>query len=41
MELAGVSKETPDPKGGSIVRDSDGNAIGMFEETAQRIIRQA
>ena len=41
MELAGISKETPDPKGGSIVRDSDGNAIGMFEETAQRIIRQA
>lgn len=41
MELAGISKETPDPKGGSIVRDSEGNAIGMFEETAQRIIHQA
>lgn len=41
MELAGITKETPDPKGGSIVKDSDGNPIGVFEETAQRIIRQA
>ncbi|MEP7269189.1 MAG: amidohydrolase [Saprospiraceae bacterium] len=41
MELAGITKETPDPKGGSIVRDAQGNAIGMFEETAQGIVRQA
>lgn len=41
MQLAGITKETPDPKGGTIVRDAQGNAIGMFEERAQGIIRQA
>ena len=38
--MAGVSKETPNPKGGAIVRDDQGDAIGMFEETAQSIINQ-
>ena len=41
MELAGVSKETPDPFGGEIVRDASGDAIGVFEERAQAIIRDA
>ena len=41
MELAGISRETPDPKGGTIVRDARGDAIGMFEERAQVIIYQA
>ena len=41
MELAGVSKETPNPSGGEIVRDSRGEAIGVFEERAQAIIRAA
>lgn len=41
MKLAGVTKETPDPRGGEIVRDENGNAIGMFEERAQAIIREA
>jgi predicted amidohydrolase YtcJ len=40
MDLAGVSKETPNPMGGEIVRDKDGNAIGVFEERAMRIIRE-
>ncbi|GLR19302.1 amidohydrolase [Portibacter lacus] len=34
MEMAGISKETTDPSGGRIVRDKEGNAIGMFEERA-------
>lgn len=38
MELAGITAETPDPFGGEIVRDSRGEAIGVFEETAQRLI---
>lgn len=38
MEMAGVNKETPDPAGGEIVRDDSGEAIGVFEERAQRII---
>ena len=38
MELAGITSETPNPVGGEIVRDSRGAAIGMFEETAQRLV---
>lgn len=41
MEIAGVTAETPSPAGGEIVRDDQGNAIGVFEERAQSIIRQA
>lgn len=41
MELAGVSAETPNPSGGEIVRDSRGEAIGVFEERAQAVIRAA
>ena len=40
MDLAGVSKETPDPSGGRIVRDASGEAIGVFEETAMSIINR-
>jgi predicted amidohydrolase YtcJ len=39
MEAAGINLETPDPKGGEIVRDpTTGEAIGVFEEKAQNII---
>ncbi len=41
MEIAGLSVETPNPAGGRIVRDSDGDAIGVFEERAMSIIREA
>lgn len=41
MEIAGLSIETPNPSGGRIVRDSDGEAIGVFEERAMSIIREA
>ncbi len=41
MELAGITVETPDPTGGKIVRDSRGEAIGMFEERAQGIVGAA
>ncbi len=41
MELAGVSRETPNPLGGEVVRDSRGEAIGVFEETAMNIIKSA
>ncbi len=39
MELAGISIETPSPSGGSIVRNEQGEAIGVFEERAMGIIR--
>jgi predicted amidohydrolase YtcJ len=38
MEMAGITNETPDPAGGRIVRDSLGNPIGVFEETAEDLI---
>jgi len=40
MDLAGVSKETPDPTGGHIVRDASGEAIGVFEERAMSVINR-
>ena len=41
MELVKITKETPNPKGGEIVKDSDGNPIGAFRETAQGLLRKA
>ena len=41
MQLAGVGKEMPDPKGGHIVRDSEGLAIGVFEERGMNTIWEA
>ena len=38
MKIAGVSTETPDPIGGEIVRDRKGNAVGVFEERAMKVI---
>jgi predicted amidohydrolase YtcJ len=40
MRLAGISKETPDPIGGRIVRDLKGNPVGVFEENAMDLITQ-
>lgn len=41
MSAAGVTVETGDPAGGHIVRDEQGAAIGVFEERAMTLIRQA
>jgi len=41
MELAGITKDTPNPRGGKIIRDSLGNAIGVFEEEAMDLITKA
>jgi len=41
MELGGITKDTPDPPGGEIVRDPDGNPIGVFRETAQGLVGKA
>lgn len=40
MQLAGISRETPDPLGGRIVRDAKGNPVGVFEENAMSLIDQ-
>jgi predicted amidohydrolase YtcJ len=41
MELAGITKSTPDPPGGEIVKDTSGNLVGVFRETAQWFLREA
>jgi predicted amidohydrolase YtcJ len=41
MELAGITKDTQDPPGGEIIKDSEGNPIGAFRETAQGLLRRA
>lgn len=41
MELAGINAETPNPFGGEIVRDSRGEAIGVFLETAENLVGDA
>lgn len=38
IELAGVTKDTPDPKNGRIERQPDGTPSGCFRETAQDLI---
>ena len=40
MELAAIDADTPDPDGGTIVRDSDGEATGVLRETAQGLVRR-
>ncbi len=41
LEQAGISRQTPHPRGGEIVRDDPGNPTGMLRETAQAPVRQA
>ncbi len=41
MEMAGIDRNTPDPRGGEIVRDESGEPIGAFRETAQRLLGPA
>lgn len=41
MQLANVSRETPDPDGGRILRDQQGDPTGVFEERAMDLITDA
>lgn len=38
LELAGITKDTPDPVDGVIVRDQDGEPTGYLQEGAQRLV---
>ncbi len=40
MELAGIDRDTKDPVGGQIVRDENGDATGVFVDTAERYIEE-
>ena len=41
MKLAGVTRATPDPVGGVIVRDATGEPTGVFKDAAQDLIAKA
>lgn len=41
MELAGIDRNTPDPVGGTIVRDSEGNPTGFLRQAAQGLATRA
>jgi hypothetical protein len=41
MRVAGVTSATPDPEGGRIIRDANGNPTGVFVDVAQGLIDRA
>jgi predicted amidohydrolase YtcJ len=41
MDMSGISRQTPDPRGGQIVRDANGEPIGVFRETASGLLGPA
>jgi len=41
LRAAGVDRNTPDPAGGTFVRDTGGNPTGLLRETAQRAVSRA
>jgi hypothetical protein len=38
LELAGISKDTPDPDGGKIIRDKNGEATGVLIDAAMSLV---
>ena len=40
LEVSGVTKATPNPEGGEILKDKAGNPTGLMRETASRLIRR-
>lgn len=38
LDLAGITRDTPDPVGGQIARDEDGNPTGYLVETAVELV---
>ena len=41
MRAAGITAQTPDPEGGRIIRDSQGNPTGVFVDNAQSLVASA
>lgn len=41
LVAAGIAADTPDPAGGEIVKDADGNPTGLLRETAQGLAGRA
>jgi predicted amidohydrolase YtcJ len=41
LQAAGITRDTPDPEGGTIDRDEHGEPTGVLRETAQTMVRDA
>lgn len=41
LELSGINKDTPNPAGGQIVRDENGEPTGLLKENATRLLTNA
>jgi predicted amidohydrolase YtcJ len=41
LRLAGITRETKDPPGGTIVRDKDGNPTGLMKDAAMTLVYRA
>jgi predicted amidohydrolase YtcJ len=41
LELAGITSETPDPAGGIIKRDADGEPTGLLHDSAADLVKKA
>ncbi|HEX3722140.1 MAG TPA: amidohydrolase, partial [Nitrolancea sp.] len=39
LKLAGVTRDTPDPQGGHLMHDDQGELTGLLQETAQQLVR--
>ncbi|HEU5144262.1 MAG TPA: amidohydrolase [Dermatophilaceae bacterium] len=39
LQRAGITRDTPDPVGGEIVRDADGEPTGILRESAQDLVK--
>lgn len=40
MRIAGITRDTPDPDGGSIIRDSNGDPTGVFIDRAMYLVER-
>ena len=40
LELAGINRHTPDPQGGSLSRDAQGNPTGILFESAMELVKR-
>ena len=40
LQLAGITRDTPNPSGGEIVKDSTGEPTGLLKESAQGLMRR-
>ena len=40
LSAAGITRDTPDPEGGAIVKDAAGEPTGVLKESAQRLVRR-